>query len=46
MGHCELEHTKYYYSLVPVMSSILEDLTEKSFNSIIPEVAAYEKSEK
>jgi integrase len=46
MGHCELEHTKYYYSLVPAMSSILENLTEKTFNNIIPEVQTYEKSEK
>jgi len=44
MGHCELEHTKYYYSLVPAMSSILESLTEDSFNSIIPEVATNEES--
>ncbi len=43
MGHCDLESTKYYYSLVPAMSSILQELTEDTFNSIIPEVN-YEES--
>lgn len=38
MGHCDLESTKYYYSLVPAMSSIIQNLTEESFNNIIPEV--------
>lgn len=44
MGHCDLEHTKYYYSLVPAMSDILEDLTAESFNNIVPEVAFHEES--
>ncbi|MFA6270804.1 MAG: tyrosine-type recombinase/integrase [Candidatus Paceibacterota bacterium] len=43
MGHCDLESTKSYYSLVPAISSILKDKTEKDFNDIIPEVT-YEKS--
>lgn len=46
MGHSELEYTKYYYSLVPAMSTILEDMTGESFDSIIPEVAFNEKSAK
>ncbi|MBK5262826.1 MAG: tyrosine-type recombinase/integrase [Peptostreptococcaceae bacterium] len=44
MGHCDLESTKGYYSLVPAISSILKDKTENSFNDIIPEVA-YEESD-
>lgn len=43
MGHCDLESTKSYYSLVPAISNILKEKTEDGFNDIVPEVA-YEKS--
>ena len=45
MGHSSLESTKYYYSIVPSMASILEEKTEKSFDEIIPEVAYEEVDE-
>jgi len=38
MGHRSLESTKYYYSLVPALANIIEDKTQKSFNTIVPEV--------
>ena len=38
MGHCELDSTKYYFSLVPALSDILDDLTGKGFDEIVPEV--------
>lgn len=38
MGHSTLESTRYYYSLVPRMANILQEMNEESFNSIIPEV--------
>jgi integrase len=38
MGHRTLESTKYYYSLVPGLSDIMEEKTKKSFNTIVPEV--------
>jgi len=38
MGHCVLESTKYYYSLVPGLADIMEEKTQKSFNTIVPEV--------
>lgn len=44
MGHSTIENTKYYYSLVPSMSSLLRDKTEADFDDIIPEVD-YEESE-
>lgn len=44
MGHNSLESTKYYYSIVPAMASIMEEKTEESFDDIIPEVD-YEESD-
>lgn len=38
MGHCSVEHTKYYYSIVPRMSEILEDKSGASFEELVPEV--------
>ena len=38
MGHTTIESTRYYYSLVPGMSHILEKHTEDGFNALIPEV--------
>ncbi len=38
MGHCSVEHTKYYYSIVPRMSEILIDKCESSFDELVPEV--------
>lgn len=43
MGHSTLESTKYYYSLVPTMSEILEAKTGQDFDDILPEVD-YEES--
>ena len=43
MGHVCLESTKYYYSIVPGLSSIIEDHTQKSFDWIVPEVNADEE---
>lgn len=45
MGHTTIESTKYYYSLVPRMSKILEDRTGVGFDWIIPEVD-YEETNK
>ena len=44
MGHCELESTKHYYSLVPVLSDILSRLTGDSFNDTIPDLDWVKKS--
>jgi integrase len=44
MGHSTLESTKYYYSLVPGMASILEEKTGMDFERILPEVN-YEESD-
>jgi integrase len=38
MGHTTIESTRYYYSLVPGMSHLLEKHTEDGFNALIPEV--------
>jgi integrase len=38
MGHTPIESTRYYYSLVPQMSHLLEEQTEDGFNVLIPEV--------
>ena len=38
MGHSTVESTKYYYSLVPVMSDIIENLSGQYFDDIVPEV--------
>jgi integrase len=36
MGHRDIENTKYYYSLVPGLSDIIENTTGDTFNQIIP----------
>ena len=38
MGHSVIESTKYYYSLIPRLSDILEDKTNTDFEDIMPEV--------
>ena len=38
MGHCSVEHTKYYYSIVPRMSEILTNKSGTNFDEIVPEV--------
>ena len=38
MGHRVLKSTTYYYSLVPGLANIMEEKTQKSFNTIVPEV--------
>ena len=38
MGHCVLECTRYYYSLVPALADIMLNLINDSFNDIIPDV--------
>lgn len=43
MGHSTLESTRYYYSIVPAMSDIIEDLSGEDFDDIVPEVD-YEES--
>ena len=43
MGHSVLESTRYYYSLIPAMSDIVENLSGQNFDSIVPEVD-YEES--
>lgn len=43
MGHSTLESTRYYYSIVPAMSDLIEDLSGKDFDDIVPEVD-YEES--
>ena len=40
MGHSVLESTKYYYSLVPNLADIMKELTNESFNALLPD---YEK---
>ena len=45
MGHSMLESTKYYYSLVPGLSSILKERTETGFNGMLPEVRHEESEE-
>lgn len=42
MGHKQLESTKYYYSMVPALSDILSDKTERGFDEIVPGVDADE----
>ena len=37
-GHTCLKSTKYYFSFVPAVSAIIDDINESSFNSLIPEV--------
>lgn len=43
MGHSKLESTRYYYSIVPVLSQILEEKTAESSDWIMPEVPNYEE---
>ncbi len=38
MGHSRLECTQYYYSLVPALADVMLELTNDSFNEIIPDV--------
>lgn len=42
MGHCSVEHTKYYYSMVPHFAEILEEKSGNSFDELMPEVMEYE----
>jgi integrase len=44
MGHSVLESTKYYYSLVPNFAGIIEELTNKSMNDILPDLPDYEEA--
>lgn len=43
MGHTTLESTKYYYSIVPGLSQILEEQTGESLDWMIPEVPVDEE---
>ena len=38
MEHVNLECTKYYYSLVPCLADVMLNLTNDSFNEIVPDV--------
>lgn len=38
MGHCSVEHTMYYYSIVPQMADILLEKTNDDFDELVPEV--------
>lgn len=38
MGHVNLECTRYYYSLVPCLADVMLNLTNDSFNEIVPDV--------
>lgn len=38
MGHRKLESTIYYYSLVPKLADIIENISGKTFNEIIPDL--------
>ena len=44
MGHSNVESTKYYYSLVPGLSEIIENATGDTFNQIIPNLQDDEES--
>jgi integrase len=44
MGHCDLESTKYYYSLVPALSGTLARLTGSNFNDTVPDLNWKKKS--
>ena len=44
MGHTNVESTKYYYSLVPGLSDIIEDATVDTFDQIIPNLHNDEES--
>lgn len=43
MGHTTLESTKYYYSIVPGLSQILEEQARESSDWMIPEVPSDEE---
>lgn len=38
MGHCCIEHTKYYYSIVPRLSDLLDEKSCAGFDELVPEV--------
>lgn len=38
MGHSSIESTMHYYSLVPGLRGKLEELTEKNFDELVPEM--------
>lgn len=44
MGHCTVESTKYYYSIVPGLSDILDAHTKSSSDWMMPEVPENEES--
>lgn len=44
MGHSDMESTKYYYSLVPGLSDIMGQVTDKTFNEIIPNIINNEEN--
>lgn len=44
MGHASVESTKYYYSLVPGLSEIIENATGDTLKQIIPNLQDDEKN--
>lgn len=42
MGHTVIESTKYYYSIIPKLSSIFYNQINNTFDNIAPEVRDYE----
>lgn len=38
MGHTSLESTRYYYSIVPALASVIEEKSGSSFDDLMPEV--------
>jgi integrase len=45
MGHSTLKSTMYYYSLVPKLAGIIENLSGESYNEIIPDLPDYDTQE-
>lgn len=45
MGHSDMESTKYYYSLVPGLSDIMERATHDTVDKIIPNIINGDESE-
>ena len=43
MGHKQIESTKYYYSLIPILADILASNSQSGFDNIVPEVIRYEE---
>ena len=43
MGHREFSSTMYYYSIAPRLADIIEEQSEDTFNSIIPNLSDYEE---